>query len=421
MNVETKSISEIKPYERNARKCPQKAVDKVAASLKEFGWNQPIVVDKRGVIIVGHTRYKAALQLGYAEVPVIVASHLSAAKVKAYRLADNRTHDETTWDDELLGLEFADLKLDDIDLQLTGFDLPQIENFLAVGRDDDAANEAPALPEVAVTRPGDLWVLGKHRLLCGDSTNAENVARLLGDAKLFLMVTDPPYGVEYDPKWRDQLDDLSLARGSVANDDRADWSAAWNLFPGDVAYTWSPAGSNVIETGAALQECGFIVRSMIIWRKPHFAIGRGAYHWQHEPCWYAVRKGASAHWRGDRKQSTVWDIANALFQGKGQQDEADKHKTGHGTQKPIECMRRPILNHTVRGESVYDPFLGSGTTLIACEQTERVCYGLELDPKYCDVIVQRWQKFTGKTAGLAECGRTFEQVAADRQEQAHAA
>jgi DNA modification methylase len=188
-----------------------------------------------------------------------------------------------------------------------------------------------------------------------------------------------------------------------------DWSPAWALFRGDVAYIWH-AGIHAGEVAASLAGSSFQIRGQIIWRKQHFAISRGAYHWQHEPCCYAVRKGKSAHWRGDRGQSTVWDVANLNPMG-GNQDEA---KTGHGTQKPVELMRRPILNHTARGEVVYDPFLGSGTTLIA-ELTERTCYGMDIDPRYCDVIVRRWQDLVGKQATLDGDGRTFDEIAAERQ------
>ena len=233
----------------------------------------------------------------------------------------------------------------------------------------------------------------------------------LGDAKPFLMVTDPPYGVEYDPQWRERAG-LGRQRqvGAVANDHQADWSAAYKLFTGDVAYVWH-AGVHAAEVAESLAAAEFQIRSQIVWAKQHFALSRGNYHWQHEPCWYGVRKGRSSRWRGDRTQSTVWQIANLNSFG-GNRDET---VTGHGTQKPVELMSRPILNHTGRGEQVYDPFLGSGTTLIAAEQTERVCLGLEIDPRYVDVIVRRWQEFSGKTAALAGTDQAFEQVRDVRQ------
>ena len=224
------------------------------------------------------------------------------------------------------------------------------------------------------------------------------------------MVTDPPYGVDLDPEWREQagLNPRTRQGGKLANDDRIDWSDAWALFPGDVAYVWH-AGIHAAEVALGLQRCGFQIRSQIIWVKQHFAISRGAYHWRHEPCWYAVRKDQTAHWRGDRKQSTVWEIAN--LNPFGGEPTEENEVTGHGTQKPVEIMRRPILNHTRPGEACYDPFLGSGSTLIAAESIRRICYGMDIDPRYVDVAVLRWQRFTGQLAVLDGDGRTFEEIA----------
>jgi DNA modification methylase len=253
-------------------------------------------------------------------------------------------------------------------------------------------DEVPKPPTDPVTKPGDLWLLGEHRLLCGDSTKAEDVARVLGGRKPFIMVTDPPYGVEYDPAWRQEAviaGHLAKARravGKVTSDDEAEWTDAYKLFTGDVSYVWH-AGKFAAEVILNLREASFECRSQIIWIKPAFAISRGDYHWQHEPCWYAVRKGKPAKWCGDRSQSTRWDISNR-----------QKEHSDHGTQKPVECMARPIRNHGGPEDDVYDPFLGSGTTIVAAEQLKRRCYGLELEPKYCDVIVQRWETLTGKKA-----------------------
>jgi len=412
-DVEWWPIERVLVYERNARIIPQKAVDKVAASLREFGWRQPIVVDPQGIIVVGHARRMGALKNGWTQVPVHIATDLTPAQVKAYRLADNRTALESMFDDDLLRLEFADLKAFDIDLSFTGFDLPEVEKFLKpIDANDDLANEVPEVPDVAVSRLGDLWVLGSHRLLCGDSTSSAAVGRLLDGVVPFIMISDPPYGVEYDTTWR-KTSGLNAPNHkndrAVMNDDRADWSAAWALFGGSVAYVWH-SGVHAATVALSLLTNGLEIRSQIIWAKSALQISRGAYHWQHEPCWYAVRKGAKANWTGDRKQSTLWQVPT-MHRTQGNVDDG---KTIHGTQKPVELMRRPLLNHTKRGDSVYDPFLGSGTTLIAAEELGRVCYGLELDPKYVDVIVQRWEKFTGRRAGLADDGRTFEQVATDR-------
>jgi DNA modification methylase len=251
-----------------------------------------------------------------------------------------------------------------------------------------------------------VWLLGRHRLVCGDATEPETVAKCLNRVTPHLMVTDPPYGVEYDPAWRAKAGvNLSRAKlGKVANDDRADWREAWSLFPGSVAYVWH-AGRHASTVQESLQAAGFEVRSQIIWSKERFALSRGHYHWQHEPCWYAVR--GSANWQGDRKQSTVWHINAREDQG-----------LGHGTQKPVECMKRPLENNSSPGQAVYEPFSGSGTTIIAAEMTGRSCHAIELSPAYVDVAVRRWEGFTGATAVLEGDGRAFADIAAQRARQA---
>jgi DNA modification methylase len=226
----------------------------------------------------------------------------------------------------------------------------------------------------------------------------------LGNVKPLLMVTDPPYGVEYDPSWRNQAGAAKTKRtGKVLNDDRADWREAWALFPGDVAYVWHGA-LRAAEVAESLMAAGFNVRSQIIWAKDRLVLSRGDYHWQHEPCWYAVKKTGKGHWAGDRKQTTLWHIS-------GKDQDAT---TVHGTQKPVECMRRPMLNNSSPGQAVFEPFMGSGTTLIAAETTGRVCYGIELNPTYVDVAIERWQQFTGANAVLADSGETFTDLKAKR-------
>jgi DNA modification methylase len=242
-------------------------------------------------------------------------------------------------------------------------------------------------------------------LLCGDATVATDVERVLGSVKPLLMVTDPPYGVDYDPGWRNKAGAATTQRtGKVLNDDRADWREAWALFPGDVAYVWHGAlhASTVIES---LAVAGFEMRAQIIWAKDRLVLSRGDYHWQHEPCIYSVRKSGKGHWAGDRKQTTLWQIANR------DQDA----KTVHGTQKPVECMRRPIVNNSSPGQAVYDAFMGSGTTLIAAETTGRVCHGIELNPAYVDVAVERWQRFTGEVASLEGGLENFDELRSKRE------
>ena len=281
------------------------------------------------------------------------------AQVKAFRLMVNRSVGWAEWDLDALAFELGELKALDFDLSLTGFDPREIDSFTLTP--NAAEDDVPPIPEVPASRAGDLWLCGPHRVLCGDSTNADAVTRLLDGRKPFLMVTDPPYGVDYDPEWRAEAGVNKNRRkmGDVTNDHRADWREAWELFEGPVAYVWH-AGRYASTVQASLEAVGFEIRSQIIWSKDRFALSRGHYHWMHEPCWYAVR--GSSHWMGDRSQNTLWSIKSREDSGHG-----------HGTQKPVECMRRPILNHTKRGELVYDPFLGSGTTLIAAELTERVC------------------------------------------------
>ncbi len=236
-----------------------------------------------------------------------------------------------------------------------------------------------------------MWALGGHRLLCGDATNADDVAQVLDGERPTLTVTDPPYGVEYDASWRRKLvPGATYREGKVANDDRADWSEAMALLPGDVAYVWH-GGLHAGVVAGSLAAAGFDIRSQIVWTKPSLVLSRGAYHWQHEPAWFAVRKGATAHWIGDRKQSTVWDIPT-VHRTAGTSDDAI---TDHSTQKPVECMARPLRNH--EGD-VYDPFVGSGTTIIAAEQTGRRCFAMDIDPVYVQMAIERWQNFTGRQA-----------------------
>jgi DNA modification methylase len=308
----------------------------------------------------------------------------------------------------MLAAELQDLKGEGIDLAALGFHAAEIDQLLSRGAPANEAEEAtPEPPGMPVSRPGDIWQLGPHRIACGDSTDPRVVHRLLSTYAPKLMVTDPPYGVEYDANWRNEANwkegnHGGRAIGAVSNDDRADWSAAWKLFPGDVVYVWHATMFGTV-VQASLEAAGFAIRSQIIWAKNNFAIGRGDYHWQHEGCWYGIREGATSHWAGDRKQTTLWSI-----------DKPQKSETGHSTQKPVEAMRRPMLNNSQPGEAVYDPFLGSGTTIIAAETCGRVGLGVELEPGYVDVGVKRWQEFAGKQAVLQGDGRDFATIAAAR-------
>lgn len=393
MAPEMRRVADLAPALRNARTHSKEQVQQIAESIREFGWTNPILVDESDMIIAGHGRVLGAKLLGWQDVPTIVARGWSEAQKRAYVIADNRIAEKAGWDTALLTLEFAELGELGFRLDVLGFSEIERRVISAKGTlgltDPDDVLEPPTVP---ITRPGDIWILGEHRILCGDATSPNDVERLLNGASPTLLVSDPPYGVNYDASWRNDVVDSATgkkktarATGLVANDDRADWRAAWALFPGDVAYVWhSSLHSSVVL--ASLEAVGFEARATIIWDKMRLLLSRGNYHWRHEPAWYVVRKGKTAHWQGARDQETVWPI------------EHRKSETGHSTQKPVECMRRPIINNSVAGDFIYDPFLGSGTTLIACEMEARKCVGLEIDPKYIDVIVRRWEAFTGLTA-----------------------
>ena len=388
------TIEDLTPDPRNARRHTPRNIGVIERSLNEVGAARSIVIDEDGVILAGNATTEAAQQAGITRVRVIEAdgNELIAVqrrgltpeqKVKL-ALADNRAAELAEWEPDVLA-EIA------AEMDVSGLFRPDELAELAMLAEPEAGaggDEFDTTPdEGGETRAqlGDLWVIGgKHRLLVGDCTDPANVARLMGGEKPFMMVTDPPYGVEYDPTWRDEAAAKGFIAaafrrgGKVENDDRVDWLDAWKLFAGDVVYCWH-ADRHASSVQASLEAAGFEVRSQIIWAKPRFVISRGHYHWQHEPCWYAVRKQSTANWTGDRSQSTLWEI--------GMMD--DTEQSDHGTQKPLECMARPMRNHGNEGDLIFDPFLGSGTTLIAAHRTGRRCYGCELAPKYADVILRR--------------------------------
>jgi len=402
----SRPVSDLIPFARNSRTHSDAQIAQIAASIREFGWTNPLLIDEAGGIIAGHGRLLAALKLGLVDVPCIILDGLTDAQKRALVIADNKLAMNAGWDPELLSSEIAGLGEDGFDLSLLGFNEDELAALLVDKTegltDPDDIPEAPAEP---VTVLGDVWLLGKHRIVCGDSTDADCVAACLNGVVPHLMVTDPPYGVEYDAAWRDdragKKGETGTATGKVLNDNRADWREAWALFPGDVAYVWH-AGLRAREVVESLEACGFVMRAQIIWGKSQLAMSRGHYHFQHEPCWYAVKKGATGHWNGDRKQTTLWQI-----------DKPQKSETGHSTQKPVECMKRPIENNSSPGQAVYEPFSGSGTTIIAGEMTGRSIHAIELSPAYVDVAVIRWQEFTGQQA-KHEDGRLFDDMGAKR-------
>src|SRR5450631_4388975 len=418
IRMETWSIDRLIPYARNPRK-NDAAVDRMCSSIREFGFKIPCLVRSDGEVIDGHLRLKAARKLGIKEIPVILCDEWTPAQVKAFRLMVNRSVTWADWDEDALAVELQELRELDLDLSLTGFDPGEIDKLLLLD-DEEQANATPPLPESPMSRLGDLWLLGPHKVLCGDATSAEAVARLLGERKPRLMVTDPPYGIELDSEWRDPagLNSCGPAEASymkkrttghtetsISGDTRADWSDAFALVPTlEVAYVWH-ASRFTREVLDGLLRIGFLHHQQIIWNKGRTVLTRTHYWFQHEPCWYVRKKNAP--WYGKPgENSTIWDSPSPKFIMGG----SDEEKLDHPTQKPVKLIRRPILNHLKPGELVFDAFLGSGTTLAAAESTKRVCCGMELDPKYVDVVVMRWESFSGKSATLEGDGRCFEAI-----------
>ena len=409
MKVELWPVDQVIPYARNARTISEAAVAKVAASIQEFGWRQPIVVDVHRVIVAGHTRLLAARKLCLKEVPVHVADNLTPAQIKAYRLMDNRSHDETSWDFELLGPELTDLQsLGFGNLELTGFDEKEIADFLAGAASPGQEgltpdDEAPALREAAVTQPGELWRLGDHRLLCGDAMLLADVKRVLAGARADLVVIDAPYNVNYEGGTKEKL--------KIQNDHMADgafYQFLLKAYQNLAAVTKEGAGIYVFHADTegvnfrrALVEAGWKLAQCCVWVKQTLVLGRQDYQWQHEPILYGWKPGAAHRWFTDRKQTTVWNF------------DKPARSPEHPTMKPVDLVSYPILNSSRNGDVVLDTFGGSGSTLIACAKHGREARLLEIDPKYCDVILRRWQEWSGEKAYNEE-GRSFEDVSAER-------
>ncbi|MEC4742284.1 DNA modification methylase [Limosilactobacillus sp. c10Ua_36] len=383
MQVQSMKISEVKPYPNNPRNNDD-GVEAVANSIKEFGWQQPIVVDKDNVIIVGHTRYKAAKKLGMDKVPVVVASNLSDEQVRAYRLADNKTGELTDWDMSLLDDELGDIA--DIDMSDFGFDLDLDDDEVEV-QEDDFDDEIPEEPK---SKLGQIYQLGRHRLMCGDSTNPEMVKKLVGGVQCDLLLTDPPYNVGYEGKQSSKM--------TIKNDRQEDdkfykflfdaFSVAKdNLKQGASFYIWY-ASSEAANFNNAANNAGLSVREELIWEKNNLVMGRQDYQWKHEPCLYGWVEGGSHSWYSDRKQTTVMHF------------DKPQRSDLHPTMKPIALFDYQIKNSTKSGDTVLDLFGGSGTTIMACEQDGRNACVMEYDPKYVDVIIKRWEDFTGKKAEL---------------------
>jgi site-specific DNA-methyltransferase (adenine-specific) len=404
LTFETWPIEKCIDYARNPRKNDH-AVDKVASAIKEFGFRVPIVAKSDGLVVDGHLRLKAAKKIGMTEVPVILADDMSEAQIKAFRLSVNKVAEFAEWDVDLLKLEFADLQEQGFDLSLTGFETGEIANFLAEPTegltDEDAVPEVPAVP---VTVEGDVWILGRHRLMCGDSTSIDHLQKLCDGQLVDMWLTDPPYNVAYEGKTKDAL--------TIKNDKMGDEpfrqflrdayvAADAVMKAGAVFYIWHADSEGYNFRGAA-KDAGWTVRQCLIWKKQTMVMGRQDYHWKHEPCLYGWKDGAAHLWATDRKQTTILEFNRPSRNGE------------HPTMKPVELFEYQMLNNTKGSDLVLDSFAGSGTTAIACEKHGRNARLMELDPKYCDVIVKRWQEFTGQQATLEATGETFEAVAGGR-------
>lgn len=402
--IEQWPTAKLVPYARNARTHSDDQVAQIAASIAEFGFTNPILAGSDGVIVAGHGRLAAAQKLGLDVVPVVVLDHLSPTQRRALVIADNRIAENAGWDDAMLRIEIAALQGDDFDLSLTGFDADALAELMAgdesdgQGQTDDDA--MPEMPETPVSRPGDVWLLGGHRLLCGDSTVADSYDRLLDGAPVDMVFTDPPYNVNYANSAKDKMRGKDRA---ILNDNLGDGFYDFLLAAltptiahcrGGIYVAMSSSELDVLQ--AAFRAAGGKWSTFIIWAKNTFTLGRADYQRQYEPILYGWPEGAQRHWCGDRDQGDVWNIR------KPQKNDL------HPTMKPVELVERAIRNSSRPGNVVLDPFGGSGTTLIAAEKSGRLARLIELDPKYVDVIVRRWQGWTGKQATRESDGALFD-------------
>jgi site-specific DNA-methyltransferase (adenine-specific) len=405
--VEQWDINKLVPYARNARTHTDEQVAQIAASIKEWGFTTAVLVDEDGGIIAGHGRTLAAQRLKMTTVPVMVAAGWSDAKKRAYVIADNKLALNAGWDNELLALEFAELKDLDFDLDLTGFTADEIAALMPVNVTDGLVDEdqIPEVPEVSITVQGDVWVLGKHRLMCGDSTSIDAVEKLTGGGGIIdMLLTDPPYNVAYEGGTKEKL---TIQNDSMGNDEFRQFlrdafvTADSVMKAGAVFYIWH-ADSEGYNFRGAINDAGWKVRQCLIWKKSTLVMGRQDYHWKHEPCLYGWKDGSGHLWASDRKQTTILEFDKPSRNGE------------HPTMKPVALFEYQMLNNTKGGDIVLDLFGGSGTTLIAAEKNGRVSYLMELDPKYCDVIIKRWQEFTGKIAVHADTNIPFAEVTHER-------
>ena len=407
-NIEHWSLDRLLPYAANARTHSDDQVAQIAGSIAAFGFNVPCLVDEHGVLIAGHGRLLAARQLELKTVPVIRLEHLSEAQARAFRIADNRIAENASWDDELLGAEFQWLREEaEFDLDLTGFELDEIDRLLEGTADGPAGNidddEAPETPEHPVTRPGDLWLLGNHRLLCGDATLVSDVERVLDGGLADLCFTDPPYNVDYGNSVKDRM---HCKRRRIRNDnlgadfERFLYDACVNILTVTKGAVYVCMSSSELPTlQRAFREAGGHWSTFVIWAKNTFTLGRSDYQRQYEPILYGWKEGTDHYWCGARDQGDVWFV-----------DKPARNDL-HPTMKPVALIERALRNSSKSRDVVLDPFAGSASTVIACEKTGRAARLVELDPGYCDVVVKRWQDWTGQAATLDGDGQTFDAVA----------
>lgn len=405
MQIEQINIENLLPYARNSRTHSDEQTAQIAASIKEFGFTNPVLIDNDNQIIAGHGRVLAARKLKMKEVPCIRLGYLTETQKKAYVIADNKLALNSGWDEELLALEIADLKNEDFDVSLLGFTEDELAGLgEQLIEEVEALTDEDAVPEVGpepITKPGDVWVMGKHRLLCGDSTIISDLEKLTAGQLVDMWLTDPPYNVAYEGGTKEKL---TIKNDSMGDDQfrqflRDAYTAADAVMkPGAVFYIWHADLEGYNFRGAA-KDAGWTVRQCLIWKKSSLVLGRQDYQWQHEPCLYGWKDGAGHLWASDRKQTTILEFDKPSRNGE------------HPTMKPVGLFEYQLLNNTKGGDLVLDSFGGSGTTLIAAEKNGRVARLMELDPKYCDVIVKRWQDFSGKKATLEGTDKTFDEVA----------
>lgn len=391
MKIEQRKVDSLIPYVNNSRKHSEEQIAQIAASIKEFGWTNPILVDGENGIIAGHGRLMAARKLEMDKVPVIELAHLSENQRKALIIADNKLALNAEWDDQLLSIELKDLSDDEFALDLLGFGEEELNALLNPTKLTDGLTEEDEVPEPPpepTTKLGDVWLLGNHRLMCGDSTQIDQLEKLCNGRQVDMWLTDPPYNVAYEGKTKDAL---TIQNDSMSNDSfrqfLRDAYVAANVVmkAGAVFYIWHADSEGYNFRGAAF-DAGWKVRQCLIWKKSTIVMGRQDYHWKHEPCLYGWKEGAGHLWAADRKQSTILEFDKPSRNGE------------HPTMKPVSLFEYQMLNNTKGGDIVLDSFGGSGTTMIAAEKNGRVAYLMEFDPKYCDVIVKRWENFTGKKA-----------------------